>query len=205
VKITAIEPGSSGKLTVRFGASRHILLDSEVVTRAGLKVGQELDDKAVNQLRKDARLEGALEAALRYLEYRPRSEKEVRDRLRRGGYSNNVTDRVVSQLRTRKLINDRAFAEFWREGRASSRPRSRRTVRSELLAKGVNRETAASATDDMDDETAAYELGRRKARSLAGLDHDDFRKKLSGYLQRRGFDYEVISKTVKRLLREMRS
>lgn len=204
MKITSLEPGHGGKqITVHFGAYRRILLDSEVVIRAGLKVGQEMDAETINRLRKDSRLQGALEAALRYLEYRPRSEKEVRDRLRRGRYPTSIIDRVISQLRARKLINDQAFAEFWREGRVSTGPRSRRMLRNELLARGINRETAEAATASMDDETAAYESGLRKARSLAGLDRDDFHKKLGGYLLRRGFDYDVISRTVKRLWREL--
>jgi regulatory protein len=206
VKITSLEPERGGKhTTVHFDNSRRILLNSEVVITAGLKVGQELDEKALARLRDNSRFQMALEVALRYLEYRPRSEKEVCDRLRRDGYSGNITDRVMAHLRSRKLIDDRAFARYWREGRASNSPRSRRAVKGELLAKGVSRETADAATADMDDETTAYEIGRKKARSLAGLDRDAFRKKLGSYLQRRGFDYEVIVRTIKRLQRELPS
>ena len=204
--ITSLEPGRGGRrVTVRLGASRRISLDSEAVAAAGLKVGQEIDVKTLARLRASGRFQTALETSLRFLEYRPRSEKEVRDRLRRNGYSGNIIDRVVTQLRSRKLVDDRTFARFWCQGRSGRSPRGRRLVIGELLAKGVDREVAETATADLEDETAAYEAGRRKVRSLAGLDYNVFRERLGSYLQRRGFDYEVITGTVKRLWREQPS
>ncbi|MEW6143354.1 MAG: regulatory protein RecX [Chloroflexota bacterium] len=206
MKITSLESGRGGKrITVHLGTSRRISLDSEAVAAAGLKVGQEIDVKALARLRTGGRFQAALETSLRFLEYRLRSEKEVRDRLSRSGYSSNIIDRVVTQLRARKLVDDRTFARFWCEGRTGRSPRGRRLVISELVAKGVARETAETMTADLEDEAAAYEAGHRKARSLAGLDYNAFRRKLGSYLQRRGFDYEVITRTVKRLWHEQPS
>ncbi|MCX8125581.1 MAG: RecX family transcriptional regulator [Dehalococcoidia bacterium] len=206
MKVVSLEPNDSGRsVTVYFDNSRRISVSSEVAVKAGLKVGQTLDRKALADLRTADRLEKALETAYRYLEYRPRSEKEVRDRLRRGGYSGSIISRVVVELRRGNLIDDRSFSRWWCEGRATGSPRGKRLIMRELQARGVDRKTAEEAVDGLDDEAAAYEIGRKKARSLVGLDSAAFREKLGSYLHRRGFDYEVVTATVKRVWRELSS
>ena len=65
------------------------------------------------------------------------------------------------------LINDKAFAESWMKDRLSYRPKSRMMIRRELLQKGVDRETAAGVTDDIDDGESAFNAGIKKAKLVA--------------------------------------
>jgi regulatory protein len=111
-------------------------------------------------------------------------------------------DKVVIGLKERGLIDDVAFAQYWRDNRLSFRPRSRRLIKLELRQKGVAAETANEVVEGFSDESAAYEVGLKKARVLSGLDYREFHRYLSDHLRRRGFDYETIRSAVARLWQE---
>ena len=143
-----------------------------------------------------------LDAAYRYLSYRPRSEFEMRVWLGRKGYSSRTIEGTLSTLKRKGLLDDLAFARFWRESRESSSPRSRAALRRELRQKGIDPEVVAEALDGVDEEAAAYRAAQKKATRLAAVDHDDFRTRLSAVLRRRGFSYEVTEHTVNRLWQE---
>ena len=146
-------------------------------------------------------LEKAVAAGLRFLSYRPRSEAEMRARLRRR-YPDEVVQAAVQRLREGGLVNDRAFALAWSESRASHRPRSASLVRRELLGKGVPRDIAQETVETLDDEESAYSAGQRAAASMMDVDYQTFRHRLWGYLHRRGFSQSVIRNTTRRLWEE---
>ncbi|MDA0988099.1 MAG: regulatory protein RecX [Chloroflexi bacterium] len=146
-------------------------------------------------------LERATSLALRYLSYRPRSEFEVMGRLRRR-YNEQVAESVIEWLKEQGLVDDRAFAIAWSQSRASHRPRSAALIRRELLEKGVAKEMAQATVDTLDDEESAYNAGLLRANSLADADYTTFRRRLWGYLQRRGFSQSIVRRTVGRLWEE---
>lgn len=140
-------------------------------------------------------MEDALNAALRLLSYRPRSEEEIRRRLVRRFLSEDV-ESVMDHLRDLGLVNDRAFALAWRQGRESSRPRSEYMLRYELVKMGVPRAVAEEALQGYDDEKNAYNAARKFAPRLMRLDYGNFNRKLTGYLNRRGFGRAAIREAV---------
>ncbi|MDM7999914.1 MAG: regulatory protein RecX [Dehalococcoidia bacterium] len=143
-----------------------------------------------------------LDAAYRYLAYRPRSEFEIRAWLQRKGFSGKAIREALTILKAKGLVDDLAFARFWRESRETASPRSRAALRRELCRKGIDPEVVSEALDGVDEEAAAYRAAQRKAARLRNVDHDDFVAKLSGVLRRRGFSYEVTEHTVNRLWQE---
>ncbi|MBM4445870.1 MAG: regulatory protein RecX [Chloroflexi bacterium] len=201
--ITALRVnGKKKQVSVFVDGSFSFSIGDEVAVTAGIKVGQHLSAEQIKELKQVDIFQNCFEAALHYLGYRPRSEAEVRQRLHRRGFNDEVVDKVIIKLKERSLIDDEAFAQYWKDSRQSFRPRSRRLIKLELRQKGVASETANEVVADLDDEAAAYRVGLRKARVLSGSDHSEFRRRLVGYLRRRGFDYGTISAVVVRLWQE---
>lgn len=145
----------------------------------------------------------ALSAALRFIAYRPRSVAEVRRRLARQ-WPPPVNDRVIHFLQENNYLDDAAFAQLWRRGREQRKPRGQRALRSELRQLGVDREIIDETLADFDAPTNAYKAAAKPAARLLskGVDAEQFRRKLSAHLQRRGFDYSVITPTVNQLWNE---
>ena len=140
-------------------------------------------------------LQDCLNAAYRYLSYRPRSEGEIRQGLHRRGFADEVAEKTIAKLREQNLSDDFAFAQFWTGNRLSFRPKSKRLIKKELRDKKVAAEIIEQVTEDIDDEAIAYKLGSSRLSVLAHLDYPDFYRRLSSYLAYRGFSYEVIKHT----------
>ena len=146
----------------------------------------------------------AMNAALRFLSYRPRSEAEVRRRLARR-FEPSIIESAVAFLKENRYLDDAAFAQLWRRSRERSRPKGPRVLEQELRRFGVSREIIAETLEDFDAGDNAYRAGRKAAEKLInkGSNSEEFRRKIGARLQRRGFDYGVVSETVNRLWQEL--
>ena len=147
-------------------------------------------------------MDDALDAALRFLSYRPRSEAEVRRRLSKR-FPGSSVDNAIITLREQGLLDDAAFAQFWRQNRERSRPKGTSAMRWELLRMGVSREVANDALEGLDDDESAYRAARGISRRLGQSDYVAFQKKLIPYLRRRGFGPETSKGAVRRLWSEL--
>jgi len=206
-KITALRVGKGRKKRVnvflddRFAFS----LEAEVVIKEGLQVGQELSASQIEALAKLDHFHRCLNAATHYFGYRPRSEFEVRERLQRRGFDGDSIEVVIGRLKEQGLVNDIDFAQFWRENRVSFSPRSQWLAKLEMRRKGVADDIIDQVIDTIDDDDSAYRAALSKARSLPRSDYQGFRRRLGGYLKRRGFGYGVINHTVERIWQEQLS
>jgi len=205
-KVTALRLGRGrGKrvniyLDDRFAFS----LEAEVAVREGLKVGQELATDQIEALARLDSVQRCLNVATRYLSYRPRSESELRERLCQRGFDGDSVEVVLGRLREQGLVNDVDFAQFWQDNRQSFSPRSRWLTRLELRRKGVAEEIIDQVVSAASDDDSAYRAALGRARRLPVSDYQGFRRRLGGYLKRRGFSYGVINNTVEQLWQQMR-
>jgi regulatory protein len=140
-----------------------------------------------------------LEAALRFLEPRQRSIGEVRRRLTRVGYREELVEGAIARLVELEMLDDQAFARTWIESRDRARPRAERALRRELAVKGIDRDTVDGAIEERDiaapeaDAEAARRLLERNARALARvLDPRARRQRAYALLSRNGFDSETV-------------
>jgi regulatory protein len=175
---------------------------AEVVLKEGLKIGQELSDAQREALTGKDRCQRSLNTATRLLGYRPRSEAEIRQHLRRHGFDDASTEKTLTSLKNQGLVDDTAFARFWIENRESFRPRSRRLAGLELRRKGINDDIVKQVIGQIDESESAYRAALGKARRLSPDDYESFRRRLGTYLGRRGFGYEIINDTVARVWQE---
>lgn len=179
-----------------FGLSR--------LVAAWLKVGDYLSEDRINSLIESDSSEAAYLKATRLLDYRPRTEKEIRQRLIQKGFSTLEIDQVVLRLKRANLVQDQQFAKMWIENRNDYHPRSQRLMRYELRNKGVSEQMIESAlADSADDNELATRAASQYARKLNFKDRELFRKKLSAYLARRGFSYGTIAPIIGDLIRKL--
>jgi regulatory protein len=102
-----------------------------------------------------------------------------------------------------RLVDDRAFAEYWLENRQLHRPKGARALRAELSQKGVGREVIDQAlTGQRDEAEDAYRAAQKHAWRLPVADRPEFRQRVGQYLLRRGFDWEAIEAATNRLWAE---
>jgi regulatory protein len=206
-KVTAMRAGRRQGKRVNVFLDGHFAfsLEAEVARKENLEVGQELSEDTIEALSEAELSHRCLNAALRYLGYRLRSEAELRQRLHRRGFNGDNVAAAIARLKEQGLVNDLAFAEFWKDNRQSFSPRSRWLTRQELRQKGVDDDVIEQVIAGVVDEDSAYRAALSRARSLPHSDYQSFRRRLGEYLRRRGFGYRVINYTVERLWQEVES
>jgi regulatory protein len=141
-----------------------------------------------------------LEAALRFLEPRQRSISEVRRRLSRVGYREELVEGAIARLVELEMLDDQAFARTWIESRDRARPRGQRALRRELAVKGIERAVVDETMGEREaespgaDAAAAQRLLDRNARSLGRISDVRVRRQRAyTLLARNGFDSEIAS------------
>jgi len=169
-----------------------------------LRLGQELSEADLAALKNADEAEMAYEKTLNFLSYRQRSEAEIKRYLKKKEVPEAQADGIVERLKRAGLLNDTSFAEMWVDNRTTFKPKAKRVLKAELRAKGVPAEQIEAAVAGVDEAKAAEQLAAARAPRLIRqkLNKLDFRKKLSEYLARRGFNYETISDAVERAWRE---
>jgi regulatory protein len=172
-----------------FGLASHLVVP--------LRRGQFLSDKEIAHLKKEDEFQQAYERITKLIAHRPRSEAEVRRRMERQGVTPDLAERVIERLATVGLLNDAEFAQLWVENRETFRPRSRHMLRYELRQKGLDEEVIAQALQQVDEKESAHRLALQQGRRLSRLDWPAFRRKLTGYLARRGYPYEITRDAVR--------
>ncbi|HEX4714461.1 MAG TPA: RecX family transcriptional regulator [Ktedonobacteraceae bacterium] len=180
-------------------------ISAELMLKLDLRIDQELTAADLEGLKDAEARQQAVERAINYLSFRPRSQAEVRRYLRKKETPPEIIEAVLERLSSQDYVNDRAFASFWVENREQFNPRGAQMVRNELRMKGVEREIVDEMVSSEHDEELAMRAARKKALLLLQtpeMDYTKFRSRLGGFLQRRGFSYTVVSHIVRTLWQE---
>lgn len=191
-KITALKQQKRDQERVNVYLDGEFAFGLPLESAIGLRVGQTLSEAEIAALQDHDQFVRLRSQAERYLSYRPRSTTELRRHLLRKGHEEALVERVIAYLGERSLLDDFAFARYWVEQRVTFKPRSQMALRQELYARGVEAAAIDAALEEMDEAAAAHDAASKLAWKWQGLPYDEFRAKLGAYLQRRGFNYEII-------------
>jgi len=173
-------------------------IDLDNFVLLGLRVGQELTEKEIEEIVKKAEFQKALDKTYRFAMVRPRSEKEVLDYLKRKKYHILIYDKLLEKLKYFDLLDDFKFAKWWVEQRLLLGKKSKRVIEQELLQKGINRNTIEDVLGEtkIDEEKMAKELVEKRMYRWEKLDPKLRRQKIAQYLVGKGFGWEIIEKVV---------
>ncbi|MGA2968157.1 MAG: regulatory protein RecX [Candidatus Levyibacteriota bacterium] len=142
-------------------------------------------------------------AAVRFLSFRPRSEKELRDYLAKKKCGSLTSERIIQSLTRDKFLNDQEFVRWWVEQRTLLKPKAWRVIKFELKQKGISDELIQNQESSIkyQDEDSALRLAEKKLKTI----HDQSNKfkvkeKLGRYLASKGFDWDTVKEVVDQIL-----
>jgi len=163
----------------------------EVVYRFGLHKGMALPEELRRQIEdEDNRVQAKL-AAERLVGTRMRSEKELRQRLKEKEFPPDIIDETIETFKRIRLLDDRAFAEAFVRDRMRMRPRAAAFLRRELRQRGIAADIIESVLEEQFEEVSEEDVARRMAESYLRahprLETLVLKRRLAGYLQRKGF------------------
>lgn len=173
---------------------------------AQLRTGQQLSEEEIAALRSQDDIRRAIDAAVRFLSYRPRSTHEVHQKLLEKDFSEAAVQEAIGRLQRLKYLDDETFARFWIEDRMRNRPRGQQALRYELRQKGIADSLIAELLETMVDEVqGAYDAAASRMRRMAGRTPQEVKQKVGAFLQRRGFSYDAIRQALERHMQELQA
>ncbi|MBI2033049.1 MAG: RecX family transcriptional regulator [Candidatus Levybacteria bacterium] len=153
-------------------------------------------------------------ATLRYLSYRPRSIKEVRDHLQKKSRGSrgkveevdaSLVDRIIEKLLEHKFLNDEEFARMMVRQRTEFKPKGLRLLKQELMQKGVLLEIVERVLEERKNITSELSLAtgllEKRKRQYEGLEREKLYQRAGGFLVRKGFSFEIARKAVEKVFR----
>jgi regulatory protein len=177
-------------------------LDEEVLSRYGLKEGQKLERKEIEKIIQSEIQREAKELSLKFLSYRMRSEKEVRDKLKSKGFAKDLIDKVIEGLKRVNLLDDYEFASAWIRDRLSNNPRGKALLKQELYKKGIKQEIIEKTlkehfADEAEELGLAQKLLDKRMKRYENLEPSVAKRRMSDFLLRRGFSYDIVKQALR--------
>lgn len=218
-EVTAITPQKKpGRLNIFIDGRFRFGLNEEDLYKSGLKTGQVVTEDDISRLKKVNDEGKILENVLHFLEFRPRSEREIRTHIKNYFFRKKkaesdeevglITEGILIRLRRLRLLNDRSFAVWWLEQRQNSgRPLGKWRIKFELIQKGISREIidevlASSGASEFD---LALKAIRRKLPSYIKLPVREGKLKITRYLLGHGFSAATAREVIKQIFADLPS
>ena len=200
-------PRKPGRYVVQVDGNEFATVGAELLAETKMRIGVVVDDALAARLQDASEDTAMYDRALNLLSFRARSSRELQRRLTEKGGSRERADRVIERLRLAGLVNDADFARQLTRSKLAGGA-SRRRVHQELFKRGVAREVADEAVaevaedEGVTDADSIEQVARKKWRTLRDVDDETRRRRLYGFLARRGFNSDDVSRVVRQLAGE---
>lgn len=152
----------------------------------------------------EEQLKKAISYAFLLLKYRMRSQQELRGRLLRKKFPEDITEACLAFLRDKHFINDEDFARAWVESRIK-KPLGLRRIRQELKIKGIKEEfirQAEALLNDYNEEKVVLALARKRLNRSLHEPKEKIRQRLYNYLVLRGFSPDTVLEVLRKLIKQ---
>ena len=206
--ITKIEQQSRNKkrYSIYINNEYTIGVSEDVLVKFRLNKGQELDHTFLEEIIRVEEQNKANNYTLKLLSYRGRSEQEIINRMQEKGYDKEIIENTVSFLKQHQYIDDQAFAASLANSKIKTKKIGKARIKQELYSKGIAKDVIQNTVDECLDFNTEYEMAMEIAKKKLETTYKNDEKnsqyrKLGSFLQRRGFDYEIVSKVLGRLIK----
>jgi SOS response regulatory protein OraA/RecX len=185
-RVTGLRAAGRERVAVEVDGERWRTLPAEVVLRAGLAAGVELERPLLRTLRRELRKHDALATATRALRARPLSARALDERLRRRGFVPRERTEALAVLERAGFVDDERFAAA-RAALLAQRHSGDALIRHDLRSQSIDEETIERAMSSLEPETV-------RAVRAASSRRGPIAK--ARYLARRGFEDGAIEAAV---------
>ncbi|MBI4065277.1 regulatory protein RecX [Candidatus Gottesmanbacteria bacterium] len=151
--------------------------------------------------------ENLLNASFRYISFRPRSEKEIRDFLLKKlhvwkTYSPAILEKIINRLKELGYVDDKKFIQWWIEQRQGRKPIGLKLIMRELVSKGVAQDKIEQIlySKTNDEQTLAYRAIEKKLHVWKNVSPLQLKKKIYDFLGRRGYHTDIIYRIIDAVL-----
>lgn len=206
MKITKIEPQKRNKdrFSLFIDDEFYMGIDQDVIIKHYLTKGMEVDEKFLNEIIKTEEQNKSNNTALNYISFKPRSEKEVRTKLKDKEFDEDIIDNTIAFLYKYNYLNDYDYGKSLINDKKNFKKAGKNLLKQELYKKGIDKDTIEELIEesyDYDEEyEMAYAVAIKKYNLIKNEDKNSIYRKLYSLLGRKGYAFDIINKVVKNII-----
>lgn len=207
MKITRIIKKDSKNVSIHLDNEKVVFINYEIFLRSGLRKSDEVSENQIDALIKENQMFAVKQKAFRHLGRRLLSENELRLKLKLKKYDENIIEEIIEDLKEKKYLNDIEFANVFSQENIKNKFWGKNKVKAELMKRGINNEIISQVLSEKfpegNDLANAVELAEKKYKLLSkrSLDQKKIKEKLITFLFSKGYDYEVITEAIEKLIK----
>ncbi len=184
---------------------REILSYIDFIIKFNIKTGKNLTEEKIQEIKSSSDLLLAKEIAYKFLSYKPRTQKEVEEKLRLKGFPEDIISKVIDDIKRYGFINDLEYARNFLLNRLRSKTLGKIALKQILLSKGIPNETIeqvlAERENLINEFEIALELAKKKLKQIKSSkkkkrDKNEQKRKIYEFLARRGFTWDTINHVI---------
>ena len=191
--ITSLMPVTKQKTEVEIDGQFAFVLYRGELSRFKLREQEEIPASVYREITEEILPRRAKLRAMHLLTRRDYTEQEIRQRLRKGKYPEEVIEEAVSYVKSYHYVDDESYARRYVEQYRDKK--GVRKIRMELSGRGISREVTDRVLEII------RELVRKKWPAEGRATEKDFQR-MYGFLGRRGFGSEDILAVLRELQRD---
>jgi regulatory protein len=168
--------------------------------------GEDEENEKTPEINPERARRKTFDRAVNLLAYKPRSAKELRERLLEKDWTNEeIVDSVLEKLKEYNYLNDENFARELAASKLRQKPMGARVLKQKLALRKLDKETVDEAIEQAFEEAPEEEIIKlsvaKRLRLKGKPETREDAKKFYDYLLRQGFSYDLVSQK----MREMKS
>ncbi|MBD5477460.1 MAG: regulatory protein RecX [Lachnospiraceae bacterium] len=198
--VTQISEVSKSRCRVYLDGQFAFVLYKGELRRFHIKVDEELSEESYREIMTEILPKRAKMRSMNLLQSRDYTRRQLADKLEQGDYPQECIEEAIAYVESYGYIDDKRYARDFIEYNLASK--SRTHIETDLMRKGIGKETIREAFEELDDlgvqqdELAlACDLLRKK-KYCADTATGQEQQKMYGFLYRRGFRHDTISKAL---------
>ena len=194
-QITAITPQVKDKerVNVYVDGRFYCGMRLETVMASRLKVGDEIAPERLDEIQEENERAQALDKAMTHLSSTMKTEKQMRDFLKKKGYVDGVCDYVLEKLREYRFVDDAQYCAQYAE--TAGRNMGARRIAMELKQRGADEAAIEGALSGLTGQSEAAKAAAQKYMKNREFTRENLSKTFR-YLMGRGFDYETAKEAL---------
>lgn len=208
MKIDRVSRKDEKNVSVYFDNGERLILSEDTFYSSGLRKGDEISEDRFSFFIEQNILYHIKQRALSFLARRFHSERELLIKLKTKAYEERLIKIVLNDLREKSIIDDQVFANHFIEEKLKKKRWGKNKIRAALFSKGVSSsiidDVLQSFNSEEDQNEVAFSLAKKKFENLKLRETDSkkLKQKIISFLLSRGFDYEVSSGAVNKIIEQ---
>lgn len=190
--------GKSETYHVYADDSYFALLEAEYIYKYKLKIGTEIDEQKLLQIKKESDKLICSSVALNYISKSLKTEYQLKSHLRSKNFDFEAIDETVEKLKSYGYLNDDYYAHM--AVNSLSANKGKKYIKNQLIANGVSEDKIENALSEIENEDeACLSVAQKWAKGKETPLDIKNKQKLYRFLLARGFGYDTIKNAISKI------